>query len=109
MNSFTIPINNINPIVKNKNYISSGNLFLDKIIGGLSLGTIVLLIEDTPSSIHESLVKYFIAEGIVNNQKTFFYYNNENNLNNIANNLPYKSTQVDSILNTKKINDSKSS
>jgi len=95
--------------VKNKNYISSGNLFLDKITGGLSLGTLVLLVEDTPSSIYEGFLKYYIAEGIVNSQKTFFYYNNETIFNNIIKNLPYKSTQVESILNAKSVKDTKSS
>ncbi len=95
--------------VKNKNYISSGNLFLDKITGGLSLGTIVLLVEDSPSYIYEGFLKYFIAEGLVNSHKTFFYYNNSNHYNSIINNLPYKSTQVESILNAKRVNDTKSS
>jgi len=95
--------------VKNKNYISSGNLFLDKIIGGLSLGTLVLLVEDTPSTIYEGFLKYFIAEGIVNSQKTFFYHNNLTVYNSIINNLPYKSTQVESIVNAKRVNDTKNS
>lgn len=95
--------------LKNKNYLSSGNLFLDKIVGGLSLGTVVLLIEDNPSQIYESFIKYFIAEGLVNEQKVFFYHSDPMAIPNIINNLPYKSTQVESILNAKKVNDPKSS
>ena len=87
-----------------KNFLSSGNLFLDKITGGISLGTVVLLIEDNPSTMYESFIKYFMAEGIVNQQKCFFY-NSSNS--NIAKNLPYKSTQVESILNAKRVNDTK--
>lgn len=93
---------------KNKNYISSGNLFLDKLTGGLSLGSLAIIVEDSPSSIYESFLKYFIAEGVVNSQKCFFYYNNQTSYENIINNLPYKSTQVESILNAKRVNDSKS-
>jgi hypothetical protein len=91
-----------------KNSLASGNLFLDKIIGGLSLGSIVLLVEDNPSKIYESFLKYFIAEGVINGQKCFFYHSNQNALNNIYKNLPYKSTQVESILNAKRISDTKS-
>lgn len=86
------------------NFLSSGNLFLDKLIGGISLGTVVLLVEDTPSTMYESFLKYFIAEGIVNQQRCFVY-NSSNS--NIAKNLPYKSTQVESILNAKRVNDTK--
>jgi hypothetical protein len=87
-----------------KDFLSSGNLFLDKIVGGLSLGTIVLLVEDTPSTMYESFIKYFIADGIINQQKCFFY--NASN-STIHKNLPYKSTQVESILNAKRVNDTK--
>jgi elongator complex protein 4 len=90
---------------KEKNILSSGNLFLDKITGGgLALGTIVLLIEDSPSRIYETFLKYFLAEGVVNGQKCFFYHSNPTSFNNIYKQLPYKSTQVDSILNAKKVN-----
>lgn len=88
---------------KNKNFLSSGNLFLDKITGGLSLGTIVLLVEDSPTDIYKTFLKYCIAEGAVNEQKIFFYYKDESLVNDIINNLPYKSTQVESILNAKKV------
>ena len=50
---------------KNKNFQSTGNLFLDKIINGISLGTIVLLVQDNPTDIYQTFVKYFVGEGIV--------------------------------------------
>lgn len=93
---------------KNKNILSTGNLFLDKIINGFNIGSIVLLIEDTPSSIYETFLKFFIAEGVVNNNKIFFYHSDKNSVNNILNSLPYRSTQVESILNAKKVTDTKS-
>jgi hypothetical protein len=96
------------PKLNNKNQLSTGNLFLDKLISGVSLGTIILLIEDDPSSIYESLLKYFIAEGIIKKQKIFYYYNNENSNQNIIEALPYKSTQVESIINAKRVNETKS-
>lgn len=98
----------INPKIRNKNLLSSGNLFLDKLISGISLGTMVLLVEDDPSSIYESFLKYFIAEGIINKQKIFYYYHNENSNQNIMDALPYKSTQVESIINAKRVNENKS-
>jgi hypothetical protein len=100
---------NSNSLVKNKNFLSSGNLFLDKIIGGFNLGSIVLLVEDSPTEIYQNFLKYFIAEGVVNEQKIFFYYSDEKIQNEILKNLPYKSTQVEAILNAKKVNESKSS
>ena len=90
----------VNSLV-NKNYQSTGNLFLDQLIGGFSIGTIVLMIEDSPTKIYESFLKYFMAEGIVKNQKVFLYTTNPTTKQNLSN-LPYKSTQVDNILNTKK-------
>ncbi len=93
--------------LKNKNYISSGNLFLDKLTSGLSLGSIVLLIEDSGTDIYKSFLKYFIAEGIVNSQKILFYHNDQKLADDIITNVPYKSTQVDAILNAKKVVDSK--
>jgi hypothetical protein len=100
---------NTNTSLKNKNHLSSGNLFLDKIIGGISLGTIVLLNEDDPSNMYEHLIKYFIAEGIINENKIFLYYSDEKTATDIIQNLPYKSVQVDSILNAKRVMDSKTS
>jgi hypothetical protein len=91
-----------------KNFLKSGNLFLDKITDGISLGSIVLLVEDNPSRIYETFVKCFIAEGVVNGQKCFFYHSNQNSYNGIYKALPYKSTQVESILNAKRVNDTKS-
>jgi hypothetical protein len=96
---------NKNNNLRDKNFLSTGNLFLDKIIGGVSLGTIVLLVEDSPSQIYESFMKLFIAEGVVNDQKVFYYYSDDKN-SAILKNLPYKSTQVDSILNSKRVNES---
>jgi len=95
------------PNTRNKNFQSSGNLFLDKITNGISLGTIVLLVQDCPTDIYQTFVKCFISEGVVNEQKIFFYYSDEKILNSIIQNLPYKSTQVESILNAKRVTESK--
>jgi len=92
----------------NKNYQSTGNLFLDHLIGGFSIGTIVLLVEDSPTKIHESFLKYFMAEGVVKEQKVFLYSSNPMAKQNIIN-LPYKSTQVENILNTSKGTENKQS
>jgi hypothetical protein len=101
--------NTSNNLVKNKNFLSSGNLFLDKIIGGFNLGTIVLLVEDSPTEIYQNFIKYLIAEGVVNEQKIFFYYHDDKIHNEILKNLPYKSTQVEAILNAKKVNEKQNS
>jgi hypothetical protein len=93
---------------RNKNFQSTGNLFLDKIVDGISLGSVVLLVQDSPTDIYMNFVKYFISEGVVNEQKTFFYYSDERYLNEIVSNLPYKSTQVEAILNSKRVNEAKS-
>jgi hypothetical protein len=95
--------------VKNKDYLNSGNLFLDKIIKGFNLGSIVLLVEDSPTQIYQNFLKYFVAEGIVKEEKIFSYYSDEIIHNEIIKNLPYKSTQVDAILNAKKVTDTKNS
>lgn len=93
--------------IKNKNFQSTGNLFLDKIINGISLGTIVLLVQDNPTEIYQSFIKYFISEGVINEQKIFLYHNDEKIRDSIIKNLPYKSTQVESILNAKRVTESK--
>ncbi|MCQ2818154.1 MAG: hypothetical protein MJ252_12885 [archaeon] len=82
--------------------ISTGNPFLDKILnGGFIPGSIILLEEDNPTKIYESIIKYSISEGLINNNRIYFYYNNNSTCSSIINNLPYKSTQVESILNSK--------
>ena len=89
--------------------LSSGNPFLDKVLNdGFQLGSIILLIEDSPTKIYHSFIKYDIAEGIVNDNKIFFYYNNKQILNDIINYLPYQSSQVENILNSKSKIDSNS-
>ena len=89
--------------------LSSGNPFLDKVLNdGFQLGSIILLIEDSPTKIYHSFIKYNIAEGIVNDNKIFFYYNNKQILNDIINYLPYQSSQVENILNSKSKIDSNS-
>ena len=84
------------------NKLSTGNPFLDKIIdGGVPLGSIFLLIEDSPTKLYQSFLKYSVAEGVTSNQKIFFYHNNTQAKKDIIDNLPYQSTQVDAILNSK--------
>ena len=94
----------------NKQFLSSGNPFLDKIFnGGFQLGSIVLLLEDIPTKLYYHFLKYNIAEGIISGDKILFYYGNNNTYDEVYNNLPYKSTQVENILNSQqmKINDQK--
>jgi hypothetical protein len=93
-----------------KNSISTGNLFFDKILGGFSLGTTVLLIEDNYSKLHQSFVKYYLADGMVKKNKNIILDGNNDFVsikNNIIEKIPYKSTQVESLLNAKKISDLK--
>ena len=90
--------------VINKQFLSSGNPFLDKIFnGGFQLGSIVLLLEDIPTKIYYNFLKYNIAEGIISGDKILFYYGNKNTYDEVYNNLPYKSTQVENILNSQQI------
>ena len=90
--------------ILNKQFLSSGNPFLDKIFtGGFQLGSIVLLLEDIPTKIYYHFLKYNIAEGIISNDKILFYYGNKNTFDEVYNNLPYKSTQVENILNSQQI------
>ena len=94
----------------NKQFLSSGNPFLDKIFnGGFQLGSIVLLLEDNPTKLYYNFLKYNIAEGIISGDKILFYYGNKNTFDEVYNNLPYKSTQVENILNSQqmKVNDQK--
>ena len=94
----------------NKQILSSGNPFLDKIFnGGFQLGSVVLLLEDIPTKLYYNFLKYDIAEGIISGDKILFYYGNKNTYDEVYNNLPYKSTQVENILNSHqiKVNDQK--
>ena len=88
----------------NKQVLSSGSPFLDKIFnGGFQLGSIVLLLEDIPTKLYYHFLKYNIAEGIISGDKILFYYGNKNTYEEVYNNLPYKSTQVENILNSHQI------
>ena len=88
----------------NKQFLSSGNPFLDKIFnGGFQLGSIVILLEDIPTKLYYNFLKYNIAEGIISGDKILFYYGNKNTYDEVYNNLPYKSTQVENILNSQQI------
>ena len=90
--------------VLNKQFLSSGNPFLDKIFnGGFQLGSIILLLEDIPTKIYYNFLKYNIAEGIISDDKILFYYGNKNTYDDVNNNLPYKSSQVENILNSQQI------
>ena len=90
--------------VVNKQFLSSGNPFLDKIFnGGFQLGSIVLLLEDIPTKLYYNFLKYNIAEGIISEDKILFYYGNRNTYDEVYNNLPYKSSQVENILNSQQI------
>ena len=90
--------------VLNKQFLSSGNPFLDKIFnGGFQLGSIVPLLEDIPTKIYYNFLKYNIAEGIISGDKIIFYYGNKNTFDEVYNNLPYKSSQVENILNSQQI------
>ena len=94
----------------NKQILSSGNPFLDKIFnGGFQLGSIILLLEDTPTKLYQQFLKYGLAEGIISGERILFYYSDKSTFEEVYNNLPYKSTQVENILNSQpvKIVDSK--
>lgn len=88
-----------------KNCYSSGNLFLDKILGGFSVGSTVMLTEDSFSKIYQHFLSYFMAEGMVKDEQNFVFHTCEKELNKLLDSLPYKSSQVESLLNAKKIND----
>ena len=88
----------------NKQFLSSGNPFLDKIFnGGFQLGSIVLLLEDIPTKLYYQFLKYNIAEGVISDDKILFYYGNQDTYDEVYNNLPYKSSQVENILNSQQI------
>jgi len=94
----------------NKQIISSGNPFLDKIFnGGFQLGSIIIFLEDIPSKLYQQFLKYNIAEGMISGDRILFYYSNKSTFEEVYNNLPYKSTQVENILNSQpmKLNDTK--
>lgn len=49
--------------------VSSGLADLDQVLGGgLPLGAITLLLDDGCSSLHETIIQYFLAEGAVTGQ-----------------------------------------
>lgn len=82
--------------------LSSGNPFLDHLLGGgFPLSTIVLFIEDSPTKLYQSFLKYSIAQGVTDNNKVFFYHFNQMIYDSIIESLPYQSTQVEAILNSK--------
>ena len=88
----------------NKQILSSGNPFLDKIFnGGFQLGSIILLLEDSPSKLYFQFLKYALAEGIISGDRILFYYSNKYTFEEVYNNLPYKSTQVENILNSQPV------
>lgn len=86
-----------------KNCLSSGNLFFDRILGGFSLGSNVLIIQDNYSSIHLNFLQSFISEGLVKGNKCFLFNNNDLTNSEIVEHIPYKTTQVESILNSKSL------
>ncbi len=88
-----------------KNFFSSGNLFFDKIVGGLSVGSSVLIYEDNFSKIYKSLIHYFLGEAVVKDQQILIFHCDNNLCSSIIESVPYKSTQVESLLNAKKINE----
>ena len=88
----------------NKQILSSGNPFLDKIFnGGFQLGSIILLLEDSPTKLYYQFLKYGIAEGIISGDRIMFYYGNTSTFKEVYNNLPYKSSQVENILNSQPV------
>lgn len=108
MNSNTTnPKSKIKKSYIHKNCLSTGNLFFDKIVGGFSLGTTVLLMQDSYSKMHTTFLRYFLAEGMVKNNKNIILHTNDLQTNSLVEKIPYKSTQVESLLNAKKISDVK--
>ena len=101
--------NNLKKTYIHKNCFSSGNLFMDKLVGGYSIGSTVLLIEDNYSKLYKEFLKYFIGEGMVKNHQNFIFHTNSIYVNELTKNIPYKSTQVESLLNAKKVNENNNS
>lgn len=57
------------PGLSGQTLVSTGLADFDKLIGGgVPLGTVTLLLEDTYTQHHVTLLKYFLAEGAANNQ-----------------------------------------
>lgn len=84
------------------NKLPTGNPFFDKILsGGFNIGHLILIIEDEPTNLYHNVLKYNIAEGCVNGHKILFYHTNHSIHNHVISNLPYQSTQIESILNSK--------
>lgn len=57
------------PGLSGQTLVSTGLADLDKLLGGgLPLGTVTLLLEDSYTQHHLTLLKYFLAEGAANSQ-----------------------------------------
>ena len=63
----------IRPGPAGRTIVSSGLADLDLILGGgLPLGSLILVLEDGVTSHHLTLLQYFIAEGLNNEQKVLW-------------------------------------
>lgn len=59
----------IRPGLSGQTLVSTGLADFDKLLGGgLPLTTVTLLLEDSYTQHHSTLLKYFLAEGAANNQ-----------------------------------------
>ncbi|KAL3163287.1 hypothetical protein ABBQ32_009682 [Trebouxia sp. C0010 RCD-2024] len=59
----------IRPGLSGQTLVSTGLADFDKLLGGgLPLTTVTLLLEDSYTQHHSTLIKYFLAEGAANNQ-----------------------------------------
>eukprot|EP00347_Sterkiella_histriomuscorum_P018973 403343453 len=62
----------VRPFANQQYCLSTGNPSLDSLIGGgLPIGSIVLLLEDSFSHYHAHFVKNYLGEGVVNEHKCF--------------------------------------
>lgn len=64
--------NGLRPGLQNQVLVSSGLQDLDQILGGgLPLGSILLVLEDGTSHHHETILRYFLAEGVASGHSCF--------------------------------------
>lgn len=61
------------PGLSGQTLVSTGLADFDKLLGGgVPLGTVILLLEDSHTQNHSTLLKYFLAEGAANKQALYW-------------------------------------
>lgn len=92
------------PGLSGQTLVSTGLADFDKLLGGgLPLTTVTLLLEDSYTQHHSTLIKYFLAEGAANNQALHWsagrkaYASEARTLPQQVNHVPKVSTESESI------------